>query len=191
MLTPNILNAYSRGVDALKQHAAVEVAGEGESGSGHQGQAILFSVTGADFLEFSALREEVFGSASVIVRCESSSQLMEVLGSLEGQLTAALHVADEDLDIAKKMVPILELRAGRILVNGFGTGVEVGHAMVHGGPFPATSDARSTSVGSLAINRFLRPVSYQDFPDDLLPAALRNDNPEQVPQRVDGVLQPR
>lgn len=105
---------------------------------------------------------------------------------LDGQLTTALHVDDGDHAAARAFMPLLERRAGRILVNGFGTGVEVGHAMVHGGPFPATSDGRSTSVGSLAIGRFLRPVCYQDVPDALLPDALRDANPLGVPRTIDG-----
>lgn len=133
-----------------------------------------------------ALREEVFGPASLIVRCTDAAQMKALLASLEGQLTIALHLSDDDHPQARELLPLLERKAGRLLVNGFGTGVEVGHAMVHGGPFPATSDTRTTSVGSLAIQRFLRPVSYQDLPQALLPQALRSDNPWQVPQRLNG-----
>jgi NADP-dependent aldehyde dehydrogenase len=95
---------------------------------------------------------------------------------------------DDDLDDARTLLPTLERKAGRLLVNGFPTGVEVAHAMVHGGPFPATSDSRSTSVGSLAIHRFLRPVCYQDFPAALLPRALSDKNIDRIPRRVDGLL---
>jgi NADP-dependent aldehyde dehydrogenase len=95
---------------------------------------------------------------------------------------------DEDLEDARALLPVLERKAGRLLVNGFPTGVEVTHAMVHGGPFPATSDGRSTSVGSLAIRRFLRPVCYQDFPAGLLPEALRDGNAARIPLRIDGRL---
>ena len=111
-----------------------------------------------------------------------------LLGVLHGQLTAALHIEPEDYDAARSLLPALERRVGRILVNGFGTGVEVGHAMVHGGPYPSTADGRSTSVGSLAIERFLRPVSYQDLPDALLPDALKTENPLGIRQRLDGQL---
>lgn len=103
-------------------------------------------------------------------------------------MTIALHLEPGDYPAAHALLPLLEEKAGRLLVNGFGTGVEVGHAMVHGGPFPATSDSRSTSVGSLAITRFLRPVSYQDMPEDMLPPALKNDNPMKVPVRREGRL---
>ncbi|MDR3387705.1 MAG: aldehyde dehydrogenase (NADP(+)), partial [Rudaea sp.] len=112
--------------------------------------------------------------------------LLRLIKSLEGQLTTAVHLNDADHDALRALLPTLENKAGRILVNGFGTGVEVGHAMIHGGPFPATSDTRTTSVGSRAIERFLRPVSYQDLPSTLLPAALRSDNPLGVAQRIDG-----
>jgi NADP-dependent aldehyde dehydrogenase len=105
---------------------------------------------------------------------------------MEGQLTITLHMDAQDEPVALALLPLLERKAGRILVNGFPTGVEVSHAMVHGGPFPATSDGRGTSVGSLAIRRFLRPVCYQDFPPGLLPAVLGDDNPQGLPRLVDG-----
>jgi NADP-dependent aldehyde dehydrogenase len=109
-----------------------------------------------------------------------------VSNRLEGQLTATVQMDPADTSIARRLIPILERKAGRILANGWPTGVEVGHAMVHGGPFPATSDSRTTSVGSLAIRRFLRPVCYQDLPPDLLPMELRDDNPFKVPRLLDG-----
>jgi len=107
---------------------------------------------------------------------------------MEGQLTVTLQMDDADTEYARALMPILERKAGRVLVNGWPTGVEVTHAMVHGGPFPATSDGRTTSVGTLAIRRFLRPVCYQDLPAALLPEALRDGNPLQIPWRVDGKL---
>ena len=120
------------------------------------------------------------------MRCRDLSEIRAVLGKLEGQLTAALHMDAGDHNAARALLPVLERKVGRILVNGFGTGVEVGHAMVHGGPYPATSDGRTTSVGSLAIDRFLRPVCYQDLPDALLPPELRQANPLNVPRTIDG-----
>ena len=107
---------------------------------------------------------------------------------LEGQLTATVHADESDHDDAGKLLPILELKAGRILFNGWPTGVEVGHAMVHGGPFPATSDSRTTSVGARAIERFLRPVAYQDVPKSLLPSAIADGNPDHLWRRIDGQL---
>ena len=117
-------------------------------------------------------------------------KLAEVLEGLEGQLTATLQIDSEDEAFAAKLLPILERKAGRILANGWPTGVEVCHAMVHGGPFPATSDTRTTSVGTLAIERFLRPVCYQNLPDALLPAAIKADNPLGVSRLVEGEIIP-
>src|SRR5690606_9447525 len=140
---------------------------------------------GADLLADRSLMDEVFGAASLVVRCRDEDELAAVAGSLEGQLTATLHLADDDQALAARLLPLLELKAGRIIANGWPTGVEVSHAMGHGGPFPATSDGRSTSVGTLAIERFLRPVCYQDLPDALLPPELRDGAPAR-PRRVDG-----
>ena len=134
------------------------------------------------------MSEEVFGAAGVVVRWSDVDELTDALRGLEGQLTVTLQATDADHDVARTLLPLLETKAGRILFNGWPTGVEVGHAMVHGGPFPATSDPRTTSVGSLAIYRFQRPVAYQDVPADLLPEATRDDNPWGVTQRVDGRL---
>jgi len=115
--------------------------------------------------------------------------MIAVAKHLDGQLTATLQLADADAALAQKLLPILERKAGRILCNGYPTGVEVTHAMVHGGPSPATSDSRVTSVGTMAIDRFLRPVCYQDFPAALLPAALQNENPLHLTRLIDGKLQ--
>jgi NADP-dependent aldehyde dehydrogenase len=174
MLTGGICEAYKKGVAKLRGHADVTTIVHATAEGSHQIRAALSETTGAAFLSDRALYEEVFGASSLIVRCRDGDELRKVLEALEGQLTVSLHVDDGDLDTARVLVPNLELLAGRILVNGFGTGVEVSPAMVHGGPYPATSDGRSTSVGTLAIYRFLRPVSYQDFPSDLLPPALRD-----------------
>jgi alpha-ketoglutaric semialdehyde dehydrogenase len=186
MLTPGIHKAYCAGVARLRSHARVELLGEGVVGERFQGQAALFSTTAEEFLRDPELQEEIFGSSSLIVRCKDEDTLVKVVEALEGQLTIALHLEASDQAIARRFMPILEEKAGRVLVNGFGTGVEVGHAMVHGGPYPATSDGRTTSVGSLAITRFLRPVSYQDVPGDLLPPALSDENPLDIRRQVDG-----
>jgi NADP-dependent aldehyde dehydrogenase len=187
MLTPGIHRAYCEGVEALARHERVETVARGKAGHNFQGQAGLFSTSAEAFLEDGRLREEVFGSSSLIVRCPDETALAQVVESLEGQLTASLHMSEADYGDARSLLPVLERKVGRILVNGFGTGVEVGHAMVHGGPFPATSDGRSTSVGALAIERFLRPVAYQDLPDALLPEELRDSNPRGLDRLVDGL----
>jgi NADP-dependent aldehyde dehydrogenase len=187
MLTAGIYNAYEKGVSKLASHAKVKTEGRGLEQAGvNCGRGALFSIAASDVIKHPEVTEEVFGSSSVLVRCASDAEMLEVLEHLEGQLTATLHLTDADHALAAKLIPTLERRAGRLIVNGWPTGVEVCHAMVHGGPFPATSDGRTTSVGTLAIERFLRPVCYQDFPDDLLPPALRNDAPKR-PRRYDGV----
>ncbi|MGE7956668.1 aldehyde dehydrogenase (NADP(+)) [Pseudomonas sp. NPDC089530] len=187
MLTPGIHASYRQGVERLLQHSEVERLGQGHDGERYQARAALFATSAEAFMARPQLREEVFGPASLIVRCRDTAQMKALVEGLEGQLTIALHLGDADHPQARELLPLLERKAGRLLVNGFGTGVEVGHAMVHGGPFPATSDPRTTSVGSLAIQRFLRPVSYQDLPPGLLPPALGNDNPLRIPQRLNGL----
>jgi NADP-dependent aldehyde dehydrogenase len=119
-------------------------------------------------------------------RCKDRNELLAVLRGLEGQLTATLHMDEADTDDARALLPVLERKVGRILANGWPTGVEVGHAINHGGPYPATSDGRTTSVGTLAIDRFLRPVAYQDLPEALLPEALREGGQGGVIARIDG-----
>lgn len=190
MLTPGICQAFSHGVEALVGAPEVTTVARGQKGAdgSHTGQAALFSVAGQAFLANPHLHEEVFGAASIVVRCADQAELERVIAALEGQLTIALHLEEADHALAAALLPTLELKAGRILVNGFGTGVEVANAMVHGGPFPSTSDGRTTSVGTLAIARFLRPVSYQNLPEALLPAELKTDNPLGVARRVDGRL---
>ncbi|KVX67778.1 aldehyde dehydrogenase (NADP(+)) [Burkholderia stagnalis] len=188
MLTPHIHASYAEGVAKLRAHGAVESLAEGVDGERYQARAALFATSADAFIALPELRDEVFGPASLIVRCPDADALRRVLKSLEGQLTIAAHLGDGDAALFATLLPTLERKAGRILVNGFGTGVEVGHAMVHGGPFPATSDTRTTSVGARAIERFLRPVSYQDLPSALLPEALRDGNPLHIAQRIDGVL---
>ncbi|PLU82421.1 aldehyde dehydrogenase (NADP(+)) [Sinorhizobium medicae] len=173
MLTPSIAKAYSDGVAKLERHPEVRSIASGKTGSAYEGAAALFETSAEAFLAHHELQDEVFGAAGLIVRCRNLAQLDEVVDALEGQLTVALHIDDGDQEAVTSLIPKLELLAGRLLVNGFGTGVEVSPAMVHGGPYPATSDGRSTSVGTLAIYRFLRPVSYQDFPVILLPQALQ------------------
>ncbi len=186
MLTCDIHNSYRSGVDALAANSRVDCAIAGKAGEGLVSQPLLFATTGVDFLADHSLSNEVFGAAALLVRCIDVAEIKAVLHALEGQLTASVHAAQSDMALAAELMPLLERCAGRILFNGFGTGVEVCDAMVHGGPYPSTSDGRSTSVGSLAIMRFLRPVCYQDVPSVLLPAALRDENPLGVPRRING-----
>ena len=186
MLTGGIHAAYEQGVAALAGHADVKTIAQGKVGEGvAQGQAAFFETTAQQFLADKALGHEVFGAASLLVRCADETELHAVLRDAEGQLTATIQMDAGDTDAVARLIPLLERKAGRILANGWPTGVEVTHAMVHGGPFPATSDGRTTSVGSLAIDRFLRPVSYQNLATALLPAVLRDGT--DAPRLIDGV----
>ena len=188
MLTSGIHSAYEKGIERLLGHAHVRPHARGAESQGkHCGRGALFSVAARDVLQHPEVMDEVFGPSSVVIRCGGRAEMLEVLEHLEGQLTATVHLTEQDEPLAAQLVPVLERKAGRLIANGWPTGVEVSHAMVHGGPFPATSDGRSTSVGTLAIERFLRPVCYQDFPDALLPAALRRDAVASRPHRMDGV----
>src|SRR5699024_2868282 len=147
MLTPGIHDAYQEGVARLAGHAKVREVARGNAGDApNQCQAGLFVTSGADFLADEVLQEEVFGASSLVIECTDADEVKRVAEQLEGQLTATLHMDDADLEAARALLPTLERKAGRILVNGWPTGVEVCHAMVHGGPFPATSDSRTTSV---------------------------------------------
>jgi NADP-dependent aldehyde dehydrogenase len=187
MLTPGIFRAYASAVNALDENPRATGAAIGQAGSApNQGQAHVFVSDAADFLADHNLQGEAFGAASLIVQCASVEEMRQVTEHLEGQLTATLHLDDEDEEQARALLPTLERKAGRLLVNGWPTGVEVCDAMVHGGPFPATSDSRTTSVGTAAILRFLRPVCYQDFPDSLLPTALKQANPLHLSRLLDG-----
>lgn len=150
------------------------------------GQATLAVVSSDAFLSNSTLHEEIFGPMSILVECPNETALMQVINSLEGQLTGTLIADGADMDLAIRVSEVLQERVGRILWNGAPTGVEVGHAMHHGGPFPATTDCRFTSVGVDAIKRFARPLCYQNFPDNLLPDALKQENVLNILRKIDG-----
>ncbi|MEH6579812.1 MAG: aldehyde dehydrogenase (NADP(+)) [Amphritea sp.] len=187
MLTTGIYQAYCEGVNKLKDNPAVTQIGSGAQGQGeNQGQAGLYLTSAEAFLADEGLREEVFGSSSLLIKCQTTEQMRLVAEQLEGQLTATLQLDEQDVELAQSLLPILERKVGRILCNGYPTGVEVCHSMVHGGPFPATSDSKTTSVGTAAILRFLRPVCYQDLPAALLPEALRDGNPLNLRRLIDG-----
>jgi NADP-dependent aldehyde dehydrogenase len=190
MLTGGIHAAFDKGVAALEEHQAVETLARGAEGTGSTlGRAALFLTDADRFLADPALSHEVFGAASLVIRAKDLAQVAELLEALEGQLTATLQIDEGDFPDAASLIPVLERKVGRILANGWPTGVEVSTAMVHGGPFPATSDPRSTSVGTAAIERFLRPVCYQDLPEALLPLVVRSANPLGLPRRIDGVAE--
>jgi alpha-ketoglutaric semialdehyde dehydrogenase len=190
MLNEGIHSAFCAGVERLRRAEGVEEVATGrvDETIASGGAASLFTVSGDAFLADPSLQEEVFGASSLVVRLRDSGQFFEVLEMLEGQLTATAHATEEDFALAAELLPQLEEKVGRILFNGWPTGVDVGEAMVHGGPYPATSDGRSTSVGTLAIERFLRPVAYQNVPAALLPAAVDNENSLGLWRQVNGEL---
>lgn len=185
MLTTGIREAYDRGRARLCERAGAAALATSRDGNGVTCSAAqLYTVPARAVIAQPELAEEVFGATSLLVRCADLAEMRAVVERLEGQLTATLHLDPSDGEVARMLLPVLERTCGRILANGWPTGVEVAHAMVHGGPFPATSDARTTSVGTLAIERFLRPVCYQDLPADLLAPELRDGSG--VPRLVDG-----
>jgi NADP-dependent aldehyde dehydrogenase len=187
MLNAGTLRSYTSGVAQLKGHAKVSHLAGNEQ-AGNQAQPQLFKADVSMLLEGDhLLQEEVFGPTSIVVEVADSAELTRALQSMHGQLTATLIAERDDLSAFRDLLPLLEVKAGRVLLNGYPTGVEVCDSMVHGGPYPATSDARGTSVGTLAIHRFLRPVCYQNYPDEVLPEALQNANPLGIQRLVDGV----
>jgi len=178
MLTSGIHAAYESARTQVEAQADVtQVASGAAAGDqANAAQAALYVTDAQSLLQNETLQSEMFGPASIVVKARDIAELVQVANQLEGQLTATLHLDEADHDAAQALLPVLERKCGRILANGFPTGVEVSHAMVHGGPYPATSNAMYTSVGASAIDRFLRPVCYQDIPDALLPTALQRRN---------------
>lgn len=187
LLNAGGLKNYAQGLDRLLAHPGIRhLAGTAQTGQ--QACAQVFKADVELLLNGDALlQEEVFGPTTVVVEVADQAELHRALQGLQGQLTATLIAEPADLERYGQLLELLEEKAGRVLLNGYPTGVEVCEAMVHGGPFPATSDPRTTSVGSLAIERFLRPVCYQNYPDGLLPDALKNANPLGIQRLVDSV----
>ena len=186
MLNAGTLRSYGQGLDKLLAHHAIQrLAGQAQQGN--QAWPQLFKADVSLLLEGDeVLQEEVFGPSTVVVEVDDQVQLSAAINSLHGQLTATLIGEVNDFEQFGELTALLEHKVGRVLLNGYPTGVEVCDSMVHGGPYPATSDARGTSVGSLAIDRFLRPVCFQNYPDSLLPDALKNANPLGLHRLVDG-----
>lgn len=186
LLTNAIHSSYHSAVARRKGDAAVKLVAEGsQNTAGFASSSILFETEAASFLG-SNLDAEIFGPTTLLVRHGSRDQLLAIARSLDGHLTATIHGTEDDLHEFADLIAILETKVGRLIFNGFPTGVEVTHAMVHGGPYPSTSDGRSTSVGTQAIFRFARLVCYQGFPDAALPEELKNSNPLNLWRMVDG-----
>lgn len=174
MLSEGIAAAFRSGCDRIAAIAGVEElvasACEGRGATPH-----LYRVNGASFLRHHGLAEEVFGPLGLVVQVETHDEMLATAKALKGQLVCSIHIADRDVDAAKELIRVLERKAGRVVCNGYPTGVEIASAMVHGGPYPASTNFGHTSVGTLSIRRWLRPVCYQDVPDQLLPSELLID----------------
>jgi alpha-ketoglutaric semialdehyde dehydrogenase len=189
MLTSNIYTAYTAGIERHTGTAGVEVLAKGSySGNLNTAMPVLFKIDSETLQAQPDLAEEVFGPSSIVVEASSKDDLMTIAKNLTGHLTATVYGTDSDLIEYKDLLDILEQKVGRLLINGYPTGVEVCSAMVHGGPFPATTDSRSTSVGTAAIDRFTRPICYQNMPQGLLPDELKNTNPLEIWRLVNGGL---
>lgn len=180
MLTPGICNNYLRLSNEMLVEPEVSVIGKSDlldNDKENQGLAVVTEITGADFLANEKFKEEVFGPYSMLVVADDAAQLEQVVNSLHGQLTASVMAESDELGNYKNITDKLAKLAGRVILNGPPTGVEVGNAINHGGPFPATSDSRFTSVGTSSIKRFVRPVCWQNWDEELLPDELKTSNP--------------
>ena len=186
LLTEGIRSAYVSGSQKRAGEATNTAAGEGGELRGFAVSPSAFETSAVEFLNTPDLNEEIFGPTTLLIRAKERDELLQIARSLEGQLTASVHGTEEDLVAYADLISILETKVGRLIFNGFSTGVEVCPSMVHGGPYPATSDGRSTAVGTHAIDRFTRLVCYQSFPDDALPDELKETNPLGISRLVDG-----
>jgi alpha-ketoglutaric semialdehyde dehydrogenase len=188
MLNPGVAKGYEERFRSAAgvPNVAVHQSAHGPAAQHTEGQPGVMITDAATWLGNETLHHEIFGPATIVVRCGSVAEVMQCAHELEGALTATIHGTVEELAAHGKLVELLGRKAGRIIFNGFPTGVEVGYAMHHGGPYPATTDEKFTSVGSAAILRFARPVCYQNFPESLLPAELRDANPRGILRNIDG-----
>ncbi|WP_299160314.1 aldehyde dehydrogenase (NADP(+)) [uncultured Tenacibaculum sp.] len=187
MLHPNIVAAYESNKEkALAQSGLIVVGNYEDEVQSNYATQIVTTVEGKTFLENTTLHQEVFGPFSMVVQCESAAQLEKIISQLEGQLTGTVISDENELPEYKPTIDALQNRVGRIIFNGVPTGVEVCPSMVHGGPYPASTDSRFTAVGIDSIKRWVRPFSYQDWPNELLPDELKNENPLQISRSVNG-----
>lgn len=187
MLSAGICENFSASSAEMLAQEGIELVGKTQNPANeYQAIPAIAKVPARHFLENPRLHEEVFGPFSLVVACVDEAELAQVIQALPGQLTGTLMAEVSEIESYRGIVQQLQNKVGRLIFNGVPTGVEVGHAMQHGGPFPATTDSRFTSVGTAAIRRFVRPVAYQDFPDVLLPDALKRDNPLNIWRLVNG-----
>jgi NADP-dependent aldehyde dehydrogenase len=189
MLNPAIYKSFNSAVARSRSGTGSTVVAKGQAPKGaFEGQSEIFEIDAMNVMIAPELTNEMFGPAAILIRCAHKEELLEVAKILRGQLTMAVHMEPGDTELALQLMPILESKTNRILANKFSNMVEIGYATVHGGPFPATSDSRFTSVGATAIERFLRPVCYENLPPELLPPALQDDNPLSLWRVIDGEL---
>jgi 2,5-dioxopentanoate dehydrogenase len=188
MLHSGILSAFEEGLRRARKVTGVSACESTAAAARERAEsrATLLQVSGEVFLKHSELSEEIFGPSTLLVRCTSQQQMMDIARNLPGTLTATVHGTDDDLKDFRGLISILADRAGRLILNGYPTGVEVSPAMNHGGPWPATTDSKYTSVGTAAILRFARPVCFQNFPQDLLPPELQDANPRKIWRLLNG-----
>ena len=192
MLHAGIAESYRKGLARVSGISGVKLLARSKEKSDSartQGESILACTDAANFRTYPELAEEIFGPFSILISAQNIPELEAIAQNLEGQLTATIHGTADDFHGAKKLLQILERKAGRLILNGFPTGVEVCPSMNHGGPYPATTDVRFTSVGTAALHRFVRPICYQDFPASQLPEALKDENPSGIWRLVNGTLQ--
>jgi 2,5-dioxopentanoate dehydrogenase len=188
MLTETIFRSYTKGVEHHAGLQEIEVLSNGKKTAGRNyAQPVLFKTTGSVLDTHPELAEEIFGPTSIVIEMKSKAEMLSAAQKLSGHLTATVHGTDEDLVSHQDLLDILEQKVGRIVINGFPTGVEVCHAMVHGGPYPSTTDGRSTSVGTAAIFRFTRAICFQNLPQSLLPPELKDENPLGIWRLVNGI----
>ena len=188
MLHPTIVGAYESNKAKATSQNGIEVLADFDGDSkANYGRQIVSKVAGSTFLENPTLHHEVFGPFSLLVECENEAQLEQVLNKLEGQLTGTIVASDTEIVANSGIVSAMQHRVGRIIFNGVPTGVEVCPSMQHGGPYPASTDPRFTAVGVDSIKRWVRPFSFQAWPNNLLPDELKNENPLSILRNVDGV----
>ncbi len=189
MLTAGIAKAYANNTSSRAKQPGVKVVAQGKAAGGCGAAPMWFETDALSFLGNHSLAEEIFGPSSLVVWCKDRAEMLRVAAHVEGSLTATLQAGAGEAKAHSDLIEVLATKAGRLVLNGYPTGVEVSHAIVHGGPYPSTSDGgRTTSVGTRAIGRWARPVCYQGFPDDLLPAELQNANPLGLWRLVNGEL---
>jgi NADP-dependent aldehyde dehydrogenase len=188
MLHEGIAQNFEKTIENFSNQQDINIHSIEKDGNKLNGHPAVGIVSGATFLNNIILHQEVFGPFSLIVACKDINELNQIMDELEGQLTITIMAESSDLTSNKSLIETIREKCGRLILNNVPTGVEVTHAMNHGGPFPATTDTRFTSVGTSAILRFVRPLCYQNFPDDLLPDALKDNNPLSIWRKINGVL---